>query len=740
MASAPVTIEQGAPPSLVVVSNRLPFEVQRTDSGPVFSRAPGGLVTALEASLRERGGVWIGWPGVEHSPDGPPWTLPDADPIVYLPVELSAREIAQYYGNFANRTLWPLLHSFISRTRMDPQAWGVYERVNARFAEVAAQASEPDGLVWVHDYQLMRVPLLLRRLVPQRRVAYFHHVPFPAADVVRVLPWARSIIAGLLGADLIGFHIREYAEHFLESAHRLLGCEIDRSLGRVQFEGRTISVEAHPISIDSALQERMARRSLGMFSRPRQILGVDRLDYTKGITERLHAVEQLFERYPGYRGAVVFTQVMVPSRERVDEYQMLKRQIDEIVGRINGRFSDTRWSPIRYLVRSIPPDELAGLYRSAQVALVTPLRDGMNLVAKEYVASQVDDDGVLVLSELAGAAAELPEALVVNPYDIDAVTEALHRALEMPPDERHTRMAALRHRVRSNDVSAWSSRFLESALAAGCRRAAAPSAVLTAQRRLSDWIASRPALALFIDYDGTLTPIVARPDLAVLGDEAHRVLEQAVRAPDLDTVIVSGRTVEDVRRMVGIEGLTYVGDHGYQIEGPGLSYWHKAADRFQRALDGAARDFETILVPGAWVERKRATVALHVRAVADALVGRVTRDAEAICRRWHLAVMIGKAVIEGRPPVAWDKGQAVLHILRARQGPDWPSRVRALYIGDDATDEFAFRSLRGIGRSILVAPPGAVASSAADLSLPGPDDVLQFVRWLASGAVRAAGA
>jgi trehalose-phosphatase len=364
----------------------------------------------------------------------------------------------------------------------------------------------------------------------------------------------------------------------------------------------------------------------------------------------------------------------------------------------------------------------------------------MNLVAKEYVASQVDDDGVLVLSELAGAAAELPEALVVNPYDIEAVTEALRRALEMLPDERHTRMSALRHRVRSNDVHAWTSRLLGSAVSAAGRRAAAPSPSLTAQRRLSEWITSRPALALFLDYDGTLTPIVECPDEAVLVDEAHRVLEQAVRAPDLDTVIVSGRNVEDVRRMVGVDGLTYVGDHGYQIEGPGLSYWHKAADRFQRALDGAARDFAAICVPGAWVERKRATVALHVRAVAAGLVARVTRDAEAICRRWRLAVMTGKAVIEGRPPVAWDKGQAVLHILRARQGPDWPSKVRALYIGDDATDEFAFRSLRGIGRSILVAPSGAVAQSAADLALAGPDDVLQFVRWLASGAVRAAGA
>jgi trehalose 6-phosphate synthase/phosphatase len=350
----------------------------------------------------------------------------------------------------------------------------------------------------------------------------------------------------------------------------------------------------------------------------------------------------------------------------------------------------------------------------------------------------VDEPGVLVLSEMAGAEAELPEAIVVNPYDVDAVADALHRALEMPPEERRARLAALRHRVKAGDVATWARRFLDAAEAAAHRRASATSPVEAARRRLTRWLVERPMLALFLDYDGTLTPIVGRPEEARLSEEARRVMEQAVRAPDLDTVIVSGRALADVRGLVAVDGLTYVGDHGYEIEGPGVSYRHAPADSFQGALDQAARDLESLSVEGALVERKRATVAYHVRRVSDELRERAAHDAEVIFRRRRLAVMVGKAVVEGRPPVAWDKGQAVLYLLQARHGAEWPSRLRALYLGDDATDEAAFRALRGIGRSILVAPPGGTPT-AADLTLPGPDEVLQLVRWLSSGALRASG-
>jgi trehalose 6-phosphate synthase/phosphatase len=726
----------GAVQPLVMVSNRLPFQVHRDGKGYRYGRAPGGLVTALDAALAERGGVWIGWPGLERHADDPPLVLPETPGVRYRAVDLTSREVSLYYGGFVNRTLWPLFHYFVARTRIDGATWRAYQRINARFAEAASDAAPSDSLMWVHDYQLMLVPALLRSHSPRRRIAFFLHIPFPAADVLRVLPWSRAVMRGLLGADLVGFQIGEHAEHFLICAERLLGCEVDRTRGLVHWEGRDVAVQSHPVSIDAAQMERLALRAQPpVEGAPLAILGVDRLDYTKGIAERLLALEKLLERHGEWRRRVVFTQIVVPSRERVAEYQELKRSIDEIVGRVNGRFSDRGWAPINYLTRSYPPEELAGMYRAADVALVTPLRDGMNLVAKEYVAAQVDGNGVLVLSELAGAASELPEALIVNPYDIDAMADTIHRALAMPIEERRARMGALRDRVATNDAGLWLSRFLAAAAAAAPRQPGTPAPVELVRRRLEPWLGERLSVALFLDYDGTLTPIAATPAEAVLSEASRRLLEQTVGAPHLDVTIVSGRSLEDLRAMVGVDGLTYVGDHGYRIEGPGLSFRHEAWDRWQSALDSAAAELEALGIEGAMVERKGASVACHVRGVPREQLATAERRAEAVLRRRKLEVMAGKAVLEGRPPLEWDKGQAVLQVLERRHGAQWPARVRALYVGDDVTDEDAFRALRGIGRSILVLA-GGTSASGADFTLPSPEEVLQVVRWLAAGLTR----
>ena len=727
---------------LVVVSNRLPFQAERNGaSGVSLTRSPGGLVAALEPVLERHGGVWVGWPGVtqeESEPDG--LALPTSEKVTYRPVRLSAEDVAQYYEGYANRTLWPLFHYFVGQTQIAGGTWRAYERVNERFAAAAAAALTDGGIVWVHDYQLLRVPHHLRLISPQARIAFFLHIPFPATDVFRVLPWSRSLLEGVLAADLVALHVPAYVHHLLTCAERLLGCEVDRAAGLVRFQGRDVSVQAHPIGIDVALIEGLAR-AVGAAPRPRagdrvaEIIGVDRLDYTKGIYERLLAVERLLERYPTYRRRVRFTQIMVPSRERVEEYAELKRQIDETVGRINGRFSEEGWTPVRYLVRSLPTEELVPLYRRADVALVTPLRDGMNLVAKEYAAAQLEDDGVLILSEMAGAADELQEALLVNPFDIDAVAEALHRALGMSDDERRARMFALRHRVRANDVHLWVDRFVEAAeLAADRSRAGVASPADTLWRRLAPWLAQRPTVALFLDYDGTLTPLAPRPEDARLSDAAREVLQQAARTPNLDTVIVSGRTLDDVKRMVDVPGLTYVGNHGFEIDGPGLTFRHPDADRFRTSLDQAAEELSALAVPGAWVERKGVTLAYHLRAVEPGAEKEAARRAEATLRSQRLRVTFGKRVVEGRPAVDWHKGRAVLHVLVHRHGSDWPSRVRALYIGDDATDEDAFRSLRGIGRSVCVASSPFPAATAADFDLPDPEAVIQLLRQLAAGA------
>jgi len=723
---------------LVVVSNRLPFAFERQGGTLVPTRSPGGLVTAVDAVLGAHGGAWVGWPGVEQERGAPPPPMPAAPPgVAYQAVPLTAHEVSLYYADCANRGIWPLFHYFVARTRISAAAWRMYERINARFAAAADAAAADDTLVWVHDYQLMLVPALVRRRSPRRHLAFFLHIPFPAPDVLRIYPWSRALLRGVLGADLVGVHVPEYAEHLVTAARRLLGCETDRAAGTILYEGRTVSVQAHPLGVDVAQFETYARQA----PRPapdalRQVLGVDRLDYTKGILERLEAVEELLERYPAYRGRLVFTQLLVPSRERVEEYQAQKRAIDEAVGRINGRFSESGWAPVRYLVRSVDPPELAAMYRQADVALVTPLRDGMNLVAKEYVVAQLEDRGVLVLSETAGAAHELPEALIVNPYDISAVAATLHRALEMPEEERRARMSALRHRVGSNDVRVWLRRFLDAADAAAGGSAVPEPVVNGVQRQLLPFLRSRATTALFLDCDGTLVPIAPRPELVELAPETRRVLEQALRAPDLDTVIVSGRPLEDVRRLVGVDGLTYIGDHGFHIEGPGLAWSHPELRRFAKPLDRAATELEALAVPGAWVERKPATLAYHVRAVGDDRRETAVHAAERILRRGRLAVLRGQYGVEGLPPLAWDKGQALLFVLRSRFGAEWPARVAPVMMGDDQTDELAFRALRGIGRSVRVGEPESGAT-AADHVVQGPEDVVHLVRWIASGAARA---
>jgi trehalose 6-phosphate synthase/phosphatase len=726
--------------TLAVVSNRLPFSAERRHGGLSLTRSPGGLVAALDPVLKRLGGVWVGWPGVpqEDVEAAGGVTIPPEDGVCYRPVALSAREVSQYYSGFSNRTLWPLFHYFVGRTKIDSTTWRAYERVNERFAAAVAEDARRGALVWVHDYQLLLVPHFLRRLAPDARIAFYLHIPFPAADVFRVLPWSRSLLRGMLASDLVGFQIPAYAQHFLSCAERLLGCEVDRAAGLVRGEGREVSVQVHPISVDTGAIEALAgRASTGAApTEPMlEVLGVDRLDYTKGLQDRLLAVERFFERYPVYHERVQFTQLLVPSRERVAEYSQLKREIDETVGRINGRFSEPGWTPIRYFVRSLPPEELVPLYRRADVALVTPLRDGMNLVAKEYVTAQLENDGVLILSEMAGAAEELQEALIVNPFDVDAVAEALHRALSMPEDERRARMSALRDRVRAHDVHAWVNRFLDGAAAAVRHaRMVGTSPVEPVLRRLAPWLEQRPTLGLFVDYDGTLTPLVARPEDARLSDATRKVLDEARRTPSVDIVIVSGRSLADVKEIVGVPGITYVGNHGFEIEGPGINYVYPGTERFLATLAGAATDLRALDQEGAWVEHKGVTLTYHLRAVPGPLRERAQQHAERVLRKRRLRVVTGHDAVEGRPPVDWHKGHAVLYVLVRRHGVQWPARVRALYVGDDETDEDAFRSLSGIGRSICVSPVVPAAGTAADFRLPGPDAVAQLLRWLASGA------
>lgn len=451
---------------LVVVSNRGPLRVRGSGARRRVERASGGLVTALDPMLRERGGVWVSAPETDQPPH--------EDVLSSLgyriaPVTIPRRVTEAFYGPMSNGVLWPTLHSMPATVGLGTAPWAAYVAANEAFADAAREAGGPESQYWIHDYHLLLVPGLLRARDASARIGWFCHVPWPSSDLFATLPWRVEMLEGMLGADLLGFHTDGYGQRFLECVARLTDHEVDEARRVVRFGGREVRVITAPIGIpwddvqalsgSADVERRLRHVRREIHDRP-MILGVDRLDYTKGVPERLRAFERLLARKPSYRRGVVLVQVMVPSREAVRAYRDLKDEVDRMVGDINGRYSVTGRVPIHYYYRSLSPVELYAHYRAADVALVTPLRDGMNLVAQEYCAARVGEDGVLVLSEFAGAATYLQDALRVNPHDVEATTEALATALAMPRDEQARRMSALRGAVRALDVHDWAAAYL----------------------------------------------------------------------------------------------------------------------------------------------------------------------------------------------------------------------------------------------------------------------------------------
>ncbi|BBX63658.1 trehalose-phosphate synthase [Mycobacterium saskatchewanense] len=467
----------------VVVANRLPVDQERLPDGTTaWKRSPGGLVTALEPLLRRRRGAWVGWAGVPD--DGPDDELDqDDEPIVQddlelRPVRLSADDVRQYYEGFSNATLWPLYHDVIVKPLYHREWWERYVEVNRRFAEATSRAAAEGATVWVQDYQLQLVPKMLRELRPDLLIGFFLHIPFPPVELFMQLPWRTEIIEGLLGADLVGFHLSGGAQNFLFLSRRLIGVNTSRGsvgvrsrFGEVELADRTVRVGAFPISIDSADLDakarhrdvrRRAREIRAELGNPRKILlGVDRLDYTKGIDVRLKAFSELLAEGRAKRDDTVLIQLATPSRERVESYQILRSEIEREVGHINGEYAEVGHPVVHYLHRPVPRDELIAFFVAADVMLVTPLRDGMNLVAKEYVACRSDLGGALVLSEFTGAAAELRTAYLVNPHDTEGVKDAIEAALNQTEEEGRRRMRSLRRQVLAHDVDRWARSFLD---------------------------------------------------------------------------------------------------------------------------------------------------------------------------------------------------------------------------------------------------------------------------------------
>ncbi len=679
------------PSRLIVASVRLPITMTRQDDGYAVSPSTGGLVTALGALRDTRKFTWLGWPGAYVEERERPAVTKQLAKYRTSPIFIDRAHKEGFYEGFSNETVWPLFHNLTERGTFDREHWVSYQHVNQMYADAIAKVARPGDLIWVHDYQLCLVPQMLRQKGLGCPIGFFLHIPFPAADIYRTLPVAESLLRGLLGADLIGFHAYEYVSHFRMACLRVLGMESDST--HVPLQSRRVELEVLPIGIEPKEVREMLRTPEARkeqteleraFAGKRIIVGVDRLDYTKGIPQKLLAFEELLAKHPEWRESAVLVQIAAPTRTGVEEYQQLKREVDELVGRINGQFSTPSHTPVIYINQSVPRVRLAGLYRSADIALVTPLRDGMNMVALEYVAARRGRGGALILSEFCGAAHCLPGSRLVNPYNVSQVAGILADALEN--DGPH--LDSFRHMerfVEDNTASSWAEKFLESLETFGgdVHHEAKPFRYRNAEVMKMVEKAERPLI--FLDYDGTLRPYVINPREAVPDERILGVLERLSRVATV--YVVSGRDGSTLEEWLGHLDVGLVCEHGLAIKEPG-GEWQGRRNVSGSALTRLVKpifDEFVARTPGSSVEIKQAAIAWHSRAAdpeysAFQAKELLTQLGDLLKRRPY-KVLRGNRVIEVRHEHV-TKGSAVGHLLER-----YPDADFLFVAGDDRTDE-----------------------------------------------------
>jgi len=718
-------------------------KVIKENGNIVIKPSVGGLATGLSAVHSKMNSIWIGWPGV--SLEEISWSdkrrIEEILAVRNLyPVFLTKQDMENYYYGFCNRIIWPLFHYFPEKVHYEAKYWETYVHVNKIFAEAVIHIYRPGDIIWIHDYHLMLLPEMLRKeLGDEVPIGFFLHIPFPSSEVFRLLPWRKEILYGVLGADLIGFHTYDYVRHFLSSIRRLLGFE--HILGKVSVNGRMVKVDAFPMGIDyehflkilnSSKVEEKSKSIEKIFKGLRIILSVDRLDYSKGIIQRLKAYRLFLEKYPEYTGKVILMLIVSPSRVGIEEYAELKRQIDEIVGEINGKFSTLGWSPITYIYRFISLEELLALYRIAEVALITPLRDGMNLISKEYIASKIDSTGVLILSEGAGASSELVEAIIVNPNNIEEVANAIKTALEMPKDERIRRLRSMQSRIKRYDIHRWIRDFLESLYEVKKEQKRLKARVLTEDiknKLINEYINSKSALIL-LDYDGTLTALVERPDLAVPDSEIIEILKKLTEIPGNEVVIVSGRDRKTLDEWFSKLSLNLVAEHGAWIKEKEGSW--KMIEVLKSDWKKEIRKILELYVdrtPGSFIEEKEFSLAWHYRKASAELSEVRVKELKEILMNliasYNLEVIEGDKVIEVRN-AGVSKGRAILNWLRKKK---WDF---ILAIGDDWTDEEMFSTLPKSAYTIKV----GIVPSRAKYNIPSYIDVRKLLRSLIEAATK----
>ena len=685
----------------IIISNRLPVKIEQENNELVYKASEGGLATGLNSVFKQGNNLWVGWPGLAIEKSQEQEVHSNLIKQHMKPVFLSSEEIEDFYEGFSNETLWPNFHYFNQYTVYKEELWLAYQRVNQKFAEILSEELEDDDTVWIHDYQLLLLPQLIRAISPNATIGFFLHIPFPSYESFRLLPWRRELLNGMLGADFLGFHTYDDMRHFLSSVNRLAG--LGNSNGTIKVKNRLIKADALPMGIDyekyaasaqdpeTLAREVRYRKSIGTV---KLILSIDRLDYSKGIPQRLRAFELFLSKYPYFKERVSLFMVVVPSRDSVSKYKQLKEEIDLLVGRINGQFSKLNWTPIHYFYRSFPLPALSAFYSISDVALVSPMRDGMNLVCKEYVASRLDKKGVLILSEMAGASKELSDAIIVNPNDIHQLVEAMHKALIMPEELQIESMNSMQKSLKRYNIHAWVKLFMDEL--ANVKKEQSHLKTRLIDNQLSEEIKhaykQSEERLIFLDYDGTLVGFNENPDDSKPDQELIEILDYLTKDKNNHIVIISGRGRQSLEEWMKPYSLDIVAEHGVWIKRMG-----KPFKTFMKINASWKKETLSLLeryvnrTPGSFVEEKDYSLVWHYRKVETGLGEVRTRELTShlkyMTANENLDVLEGDMIVEIKNSEI-NKGKAAQKLMEI-----YPEADFLLALGDDFTDEDTFKAM-----------------------------------------------
>lgn len=716
----------------IIVSNRLPVKITQNNGEFQFSGSEGGLATGVGSIFKKATGKWIGWPGVEVKEAGDREIVAGKlGEMNLVPVFLSQEEINQYYEGFSNDVLWPIFHYYVSVYTVYKQSnWDYYLQVNEKFRDVILQYAEPGDVIWIHDYQLMLLPALLRAELPDISIGFFLHIPFPSHELFRMIPWRYELLEGLMGADLIGFHTFEDVRHFTGTVSRILPVNVNANI--ITLGDRLVVAESFAMGIDAkkyaALPlQKVVKENIASiretFKDSKIILSIDRLDYSKGILQRLQVFEEMLKKHPEYLEKVVLYMIVVPSRDTVPQYAHLRDEIDKKVGSINALYRKMDWTPIHYYYRAFPIEMLSALYSTAEVCLVTPLRDGMNLVSKEYVASRINDDGVLILSEMAGASKELIDALIVNPNNIGEVCEALIYALNMPLEEQRERMQPMRQLVTKFNITHWAGIFMDRLKEAKQMQRSMQTRHVSGATEHS--IVKRyfktKRRVIFMDYDGTLVGFKSNILQAKPDEELLELIDKLADDPANELVLISGRQHKNLEDWFGNKNIYLIAEHGAWYKQRHTS-WHKIPG----LTDGWKHEIMPVLetyvdrTPGSFVEEKSYSLVWHYRNAQKGLgelrASELMNNLRFIVADKGLQLLQGDKVLEVKN-VEVNKGKAALTLVE-KNNYDF-----IIAFGDDHTDEDVFKCLPDSAITIKVGSN----VSAAKFYMRNPNEVRQLL-------------